>query len=169
MRAELAAKASGDAEAAFEAERARVGEARRAELEAQLAAAAEAAAVEAQVGLWLGAVCVCTGSCVCCNTTVTCLRARSTCPRVCCHYALLQANGEEPPEPSEPQVDIEQQVEAAMAAVKAPCSSSVTDADVLSALIEQDVVSKAAIVQALAMHLAEADAAGAAGLTDSDV
>lgn len=46
-RAGLSSKAAGDAEAAFEAERARVGEARRAELEAQAAAAAEAAAAAA--------------------------------------------------------------------------------------------------------------------------
>lgn len=52
-RTGLSAKAAGDAEAAFEAEKARVGEARRTELEAQLAAAAEAAATaaaEAEVG-----------------------------------------------------------------------------------------------------------------------
>lgn len=46
-RAGLSSKAAGDAEAAYEAEKARVGEARRAELEAQLAAAAEAAAAAA--------------------------------------------------------------------------------------------------------------------------
>lgn len=46
-RAGLSSKATGDAEAAFEAEKARVGEARRAELEAQLGAAAEAAAAAA--------------------------------------------------------------------------------------------------------------------------
>jgi hypothetical protein len=46
-RAGLSSKAAGDAEAAFEAERARVGEACRAELEAQAAAAAEAAAAAA--------------------------------------------------------------------------------------------------------------------------
>lgn len=46
-RASLSAKAAGDAEAVFEAEKARVGDARRAELEAQLAAAAEAAAAAA--------------------------------------------------------------------------------------------------------------------------
>jgi hypothetical protein len=44
-RSGLSAKAAGDAEAAFEAEKARVGEARRAELEAQLAAAAAEAEV----------------------------------------------------------------------------------------------------------------------------
>lgn len=52
-RTGLSAKAAGNAEAAFEAEKARVGEARRAELEAQLAAAAQAAATaaaEAEVG-----------------------------------------------------------------------------------------------------------------------
>lgn len=52
-RSGLAAKVAGDAEAAFEAEKARVADARRAELEAQLAAAAEAAAAaaaEAEVG-----------------------------------------------------------------------------------------------------------------------
>jgi len=46
-RTGLSSKAAGDAEAAFEAEKAQVGEARRAELEAQLAAAAEAAAAAA--------------------------------------------------------------------------------------------------------------------------
>ena len=46
-RAGLSSKAAGDAEAAFEAEKARVCEAKRAELEAQLAAAAEAAAAAA--------------------------------------------------------------------------------------------------------------------------
>lgn len=53
MRAELAAKAGGDADAAYEAERQRVGDEKRAELEAQLAAAvaeAEAAAAAAEVG-----------------------------------------------------------------------------------------------------------------------
>lgn len=54
VRAELVAKSGGDAEAAFEAERARVGDEKRAELEAQLAAAAaeaEAAAAAAEVGV----------------------------------------------------------------------------------------------------------------------
>jgi hypothetical protein len=46
-RAGLSSKAAGDAEAAYEAAKARVGEARRAELEAQLLAAAEAAAAAA--------------------------------------------------------------------------------------------------------------------------
>jgi hypothetical protein len=61
-RAGLSSKAAGDAEAAYEAEKARVGEARRAELEAQLAVAAEAAAAaaaEAEVRLtrlWLTCV-----------------------------------------------------------------------------------------------------------------
>lgn len=54
VRAELAAKAGGDADSAFEAERQRVGDEKRAELEAQLAAAAaeaEAAAAAAEVSL----------------------------------------------------------------------------------------------------------------------
>ena len=68
----------------------------------------------------------------------------------------LQANGEEPPESSEPQIDIEAEVEAAMAAVKQAAVSEVTDADVLSALLEQEVVSKASIIQGLALHMLEA-------------
>jgi hypothetical protein len=59
VRAELVAKSGGDAEAAFGAERARVGDEKRAELEAQLAAAAaeaEAAAAAAEVGGRLGLV-----------------------------------------------------------------------------------------------------------------
>jgi hypothetical protein len=57
-RAGLSSKAAGDAEAAFEAEKARVGEERRAQLEAQLAAAeaAAAAAAEAEVGQSSGGV-----------------------------------------------------------------------------------------------------------------
>jgi phage protein D len=57
VRAELVAKSGGDAEAAFEAERARVGDEKRAELEAQLAAAAaeaEAAAAAAEVRVHMG-------------------------------------------------------------------------------------------------------------------
>lgn len=65
----------------------------------------------------------------------------------------LQANGEEPPEASEPQIDIEAEVEAAMAAVKQGTASEVTDADVLSALLEQEVVSKQAIVEGLALYI----------------
>ena len=65
----------------------------------------------------------------------------------------LQANGEEPPETAEPQIDIEAEVEAAMAAVKPATASEVTDADVLSALLEQEVVSKQAIVEGLALHM----------------
>lgn len=75
----------------------------------------------------------------------------------------MQAAGEEVPEAAAAQIDIEAEVEAAVAAVKPPESIEVTDADVLSALIEQEAVSKAAIVQALAMHLAAAAAAGAPG------
>lgn len=63
MRAELAAKAGGDADTAFEAERQRLGDEKRAELEAQLAAAAteaEAAAAAAEVSLssWYLLVCL---------------------------------------------------------------------------------------------------------------
>jgi hypothetical protein len=65
----------------------------------------------------------------------------------------LQANGEEPPEATEPQIDIEAEVEAAMAAVKQSTASEVTDADVLSALLEQEVVSKHAIIEGLALHM----------------
>jgi hypothetical protein len=57
VRAELVAKSGGDAEAAFEAERARVGDEKRAELEAQVAAAAaeaEAAAAAAEVRVHMG-------------------------------------------------------------------------------------------------------------------
>lgn len=53
VRAELSSKAGGDADAAYEADKQRAGEEKRAELEAQLAAAQaayEAAAAEAQVG-----------------------------------------------------------------------------------------------------------------------
>lgn len=113
-RTGLSSKAAGDAEAAFEAEKAQVGEARRAELEAQLAAAAEAAAAAA---------------------------------------AEAEANGEEPPEHVEPQIDIEAEVEAAMAAVKHKTAADITDADVLSALLEQELVSKQAIVEGLALHM----------------
>lgn len=67
-----------------------------------------------------------------------------------------QANGEEPPQPVEPQIDVEAEVEAAMAAVKQPTASDVTDADVLSALLEQELVTRSAIVQALALHMAAA-------------
>lgn len=71
---------------------------------------------------------------------------------VCC--ACVQANGEEVPEAAEePQVEIEAEVEAAMAAVKQATASEVTDADVLSALLEQEVVSKSAIVEGLALHM----------------
>lgn len=52
VRAELVSRSGGDADAAYEAERQRVGDEKRAELEAQLAAAQaayEAAAAEAQV------------------------------------------------------------------------------------------------------------------------
>lgn len=65
----------------------------------------------------------------------------------------VQANCEEVPEAAEPQVDIEAEVEAAMAAVKQAPASEVTDADVLSALLEQEVVSKHAIVEGLALHM----------------
>lgn len=56
-RTGLSSKAAGDAEAAFEAEKAQVGEARRAELEAQLAAAAEAAEAEVSCNSVEYAVC----------------------------------------------------------------------------------------------------------------
>lgn len=65
----------------------------------------------------------------------------------------LQANGEEPPPFEEPQLDIEGQVEAAMAAVQKPAPSEVTDGDVLSALMEQGVVTKETIVHGLAVHM----------------
>lgn len=65
----------------------------------------------------------------------------------------VQANGEEAPEAAELQVDIEAEVEAAMAAVKQAIASEVTDADVLSALLEQEVISKHAIVEGLALHM----------------
>jgi len=65
----------------------------------------------------------------------------------------LQANGEEPPEHVEPQIDIEAEVEAAMAAVKHKTAADITDADVLSALLEQELVSKQAIVEGLALHM----------------
>ena len=45
-----------------------------------------------------------------------------------------------------------------MAAVKQSTVSEVTDADVLSALLEQEVVSKQAIVHGLALHMLEAGA-----------
>lgn len=83
--------------------------------------------------------------------------SRLTCRGVLC-ACCLQANGEEPLEASEPQVDIEAEVEAAMAAVKQSTVSEVTDADVLSALLEQEVVSKQAIVHGLALHMLEAGA-----------
>lgn len=69
------------------------------------------------------------------------------------HFVHLQANGEEPPEAAEPQIDFEAEVEAAMAAVKQGTASDVTDADMLSALLEQEVVSKHAIVEGLALHM----------------
>lgn len=72
---------------------------------------------------------------------------------------LLQANGEDPPESVEPQIDVEAEVEAAMAAVKQAAKTDVTDTDVLSALLEQEVVSKPAIVQALAVHMLSLDRA----------
>ncbi len=66
---------------------------------------------------------------------------------------LPQANGEEAPAYVEPQIDIEGQVEAAMAAVVKPTATEVTDGDVLSALLEQGVVTKDAIVHGLAVHM----------------
>lgn len=65
----------------------------------------------------------------------------------------VQAIGEEPPQSSEPSIDIEAEVEAAMAAVKQAPAADVIDADVLSALLEQEVVGKHAIVEALALHM----------------
>lgn len=57
VRAELSNKAGGDADATYEAEKQRAGDEKRAELEAQLAAAKEAyeaQAAEAQVRWGLG-------------------------------------------------------------------------------------------------------------------
>jgi hypothetical protein len=65
----------------------------------------------------------------------------------------MQANGEDPPAAEEPQIDVEAQVEAAMAAVQHPTAAEVTDGDVLSALLEQGVVTKEAIVHGLAVHM----------------
>ncbi|KAF6259091.1 radial spoke protein 3-domain-containing protein [Scenedesmus sp. NREL 46B-D3] len=119
VRAELVAKSGGDAEATFEAERARVGDEKRAELEAQLAAAAAEAEAAA---------------------------------------TAAEANGEEPPASKQPQVDVEAEVEAAMAAVQRSTAAEVTDGDVLSALLEQGVVTKEAIVHGLAVHMLGSDA-----------
>lgn len=66
---------------------------------------------------------------------------------------VLQANGDEPAAYEEPQLDVESQVEGAMAAVQRPVASEVTDGDVLSALLEQGVVTKEAIVHGLALHM----------------
>lgn len=72
---------------------------------------------------------------------------------VCCSMSY-QAISEEPPEPAaESAVDIEAEVEAAMAAVKQASATEVTDADVLSALLEQEVISRHAIVEGLALHM----------------
>jgi hypothetical protein len=70
----------------------------------------------------------------------------------------LQANGEESPAIEEPHIDVEAQVEAAMAAVQRPTAAEVTDGDVLSALLEQGVVTKDAIVHGLAVHMLGAEA-----------
>jgi hypothetical protein len=191
VRAELVAKSGGDAEAAFEAERARVGDEKRAELEAQLAAAAaeaEAAAAAAEVGgqavlggtMWQG-MCLATSndgfSHVRCQgsgkhlsdgqqlllpqrwSNARCFlkhnmaaqASSSPCTPVC--TVCMQANGEEPPASEEPQIDVETQLEAAMAAVQHPTAAEVTDGDVLSALLEQGVVSKEVIVHGLAVHM----------------
>lgn len=64
--------------------------------------------------------------------------------------SLLEQQEEAPVQ----QVDVEAAVEAAMAAVVAPAAGSVTDGDVLGMLLEMEAVSKAAIVQALALHMA---------------
>lgn len=142
-RAELSARVSGDAESAFDAARARAGEARRAELEAHLAAAAEAAAAEAAEAQ-VRDVLVLAVSVYVPRQALT--RGWRAAPQ------RTQANGEEPPEYVEPAIDIEAEVEAAMGAVAQPPTGDVTDADVLSALLEQEAVSKAAIVQGLALH-----------------
>ena len=65
----------------------------------------------------------------------------------------MQEAGEEPPSAAESAAeDIEAAVAAAVAAVPKPDAAEVTDGDVLSALMEQGVVTKDAIVQGLALH-----------------
>lgn len=97
-------------------------------------------------------------TCVAAAALHTAIRAwdRGVTPGLLFSWLAVQANGEEPPESSEPQIDVEAEVEAAMAAVKQSAVSEVTDADVLSALLEQEVVSKSSIVHALALHRLEA-------------
>jgi hypothetical protein len=79
----------------------------------------------------------------------------------CVGVIVLQEAGEEPPEAvTAAAEDIEAAVTAAVAAVPKPPAAEVTDGDVLSALMEQGVVTKDAIVQALALHALEAELGG---------
>ncbi|KIZ07515.1 Flagellar radial spoke protein 3 [Monoraphidium neglectum] len=108
-RAELQTQAQSNVDAAWEAERARVGEARRAELEAEAAAASQQAAEDDDAA-----------------------GAGDT-------------------------ADVEAEVAAAMEAVAKPEPMKVTDADVLNALIEKGVITKEALIQALAVAALSAD------------
>lgn len=161
VREELGGKAASDADAALEAERACVGDATRAELEAQLAAAAaaaEAAAAEAEVR---ARVQPCSG-----RLTIACMRLCKRCWRPFSISALncAQSNGEEPSPYQEPDLDVEGRVAAAMAAVAAQPAAPVTDADVLSALMEQGVLTKDAIVNALAVSMLGGGGGGEGGI-----
>lgn len=85
------------------------------------------------------------------HATTPCAEGCLAAPVVGC----VQEAGQEPPAapegPSPEQVEAE--VAAAAAAVAKPEPAEVTDADVLSALMEQGVVSKDAIVQGLAAQV----------------
>lgn len=65
---------------------------------------------------------------------------------------LHQANGEEAPAYQDPDIDVEAEVATAMDAVPKPKPAEATDGDILSALLDKGVVTKDAIVHALALH-----------------
>lgn len=74
--------------------------------------------------------------------------------------AAAPAEGEEGGEPAapaeptldEPAVDVEAEVAKAVEAVERPTPKEISDGDLLSAMIDKAVVTKDAIIQALAIH-----------------
>ena len=80
-----------------------------------------------------------------------------TLPLIAACSLLLQANGDEEP----PAIDVEGAAAAAMDAVARPTPPSVSDWDVLSALMKRGEVSPEAIVAALAAEPAPSPAAEA--------
>uniref|UniRef100_A0A7S0RTI5 Radial spoke protein 3 n=1 Tax=Chlamydomonas leiostraca TaxID=1034604 RepID=A0A7S0RTI5_9CHLO len=133
VRDELTAAAQAEADAAYEAAKAAASETARAEAEAK--AADQAARLEE-------------------------LKAAKAEEAAAAAAAAAEAGEEAPAEPAEPEevkldeemVDVEAEVAKAVEAVVKPEPKEVTDGDVLSAMLDKAVITKDAIVQALAIH-----------------